>query len=611
MLLTILRVSIFVFSLYGGSRFFFEQIQISRLFSWITHILTIIIVLYIMAYFDLLELTVYLLFGLSTGYGIYSLIRRLYLKEFEKTNLTTVNLWMFFYCILIGLTLWGTYLEHYDNFSHWALIVKFLFTENSLPDATHEIISYNSYPMGTSLYLYYAVKIAGFSDNVMLLGHFSFIASAIYAMFAVIRDRSRVMIIFLMGLGITLFNIYNISIRMNNLLVDFVLPVLALAGISMVFSTRHQPLKMSILVFLTTAVLCLVKSSGMIFAVIVWCYYLYQIIKIHVVQRKDWKILGISLLTVVLSLTPILYWNVYVKANFPVTKHEVSLTTYQTIFNEKDNTVIQEILDKIINYFFDMGQLSTQGLILFNVILLISFLVIRFYLKRPNSLLKMLVLGNFIYIVYYLGIVFMFLFSMPVEEAVNLAGIERYTSSMIIFILGLANFSLAREVDYSFYEQNVLARNYRSYKSLASKQLYQISSILLSFGSLLLLISEVNGMRYLNTQFNESIPAQIMQATGHNFELNNDKYLVVTTDVENVENYYTGFAAMYFLYSTEVVAREAFLMDLDEFRDYLQEFDKIVILEEHMTFDLMMDQLIGNHFGVGIYEVSDIIEQSL
>lgn len=546
MFVTLLRYIAFLFSLYGGARFFFEQLKINRAFSWLTHILTIIITLYVVAYLDWLEPTVFILFGLSSFYGCYSLTRRYLYKDFHLTDWTLVNLWMIFYCLLFGTILWITQLEHYDNFSHWAVIVKYLFTENSLPTVSDPIISYTSYPMGTSLFLYYAVRIAGFSDNVMLLAQFALIASAIYSMFAMIRDRSRTMILSLMGAGIALFNIYNISIRMNNLLVDFVLPVLALAGISMVYTLRKHPLKMSFLVILTTAVLNLVKSSGMFFSVIIWLYYLYQMIRFHPKLLDKVKMAGLGLVSICISVIPILYWNAYVKANFPVTKHEVSISSYQSIFGAKDYAVVQDILAKMIDYFLDVSQLSTQGFILFNIILLVSYLGIRIGIKRHNGLLKTLFLGNIIYIIYYIGITLMFLFSMPEAEALVLAGIERYTSSIVIFILGLALYSLVQEIDYSLYEQNLHARDHTSFKSLSSKQVYSLSTGIFSFVAILLLISEINGMKYLNSLNDESIPSQFMRAGGHNFELNDERYLVVTTDVEYLENYYTGFVSYYF-----------------------------------------------------------------
>lgn len=606
MFIEIIRFSAFILSLYGGSRLISDQLKIDRVYSWLAFILSVIITLYVVAFFGWLERTVYLIFGLSILYGLYCIGHRAFHQNYQRSHWVYINVWMILYCSFIGIILWSSRFVHYDNFSHWALIVKYLFTEDTLPTASDTIIRFSSYPMGTTLFLYYAVKIVGFSEKVMLLAQFALISSALYTMFAVIRDRTRVMIVSLMITGIMTFNIFNITIRMNNLLVDFVLPVLALAGISSVFTYRKQPLKMSFLVFLITAVLTLVKSSGVIISLIVWIYYLYQMGRVHPEITKKLKRIGSGFVTICLSAIPILYWNIYVKANFPVTKHEVSIFAYQSIFEAKDNAVIQDILTKMGSYFFDFSQISTFGFLLFNLLLLISYLIIRFGIKRRNTLLKFLILGDLIYFVYYGGITLMFLFSMPVDEAIALAGIERYSSSMIIFILGIALFALVREIDYSFFEQDLESRNHNSYKSLASKQLYQISTIILSFASLLLLISEVNGMRYLNSKYDKSIPGQFTQASGHNFELNNDRYLVVTTDSESIESFYTGFVGYYFLYSAEVVPQEEFTMNTEKFGYYMEGFDKVVILVDNIEFNSMMKQLVGNHYNVGIYAISDI-----
>src|SRR5699024_2885152 len=131
--------------------------------------------------------------------------------------------------------------------------------------------------------------------------------------------------------AIALMNYFNISIRMNYLLVDFILPVLSLAGITIVYSSRHDLLRMSFLVFLTTSVLCLVKTSGLMFAVLVWIYYLITLTQVHSLVKNKAKLILLALGTLFLSLSPILIWNNYVKATFPVTKHEVSLISYQSI----------------------------------------------------------------------------------------------------------------------------------------------------------------------------------------------------------------------------------------------------------------------------------------
>lgn len=172
--------------------------------------------------------------------GCISAIYYLYQKRREGNlgipKLNTLTLWLTFYFLMFSLTLLHTSLEHYDNFSHWALIVKFLYTEGSLPTANDAIIGFTSYPMGSSLFVYYATLIGGFDDSIMLIGQFLLLFSCIYALFAVVRDERRVLIITMMFCTIAIFNYFNIAIRMNNLLVDFILPMLTLAGIS-----RHLP----------------------------------------------------------------------------------------------------------------------------------------------------------------------------------------------------------------------------------------------------------------------------------------------------------------------------------------------------------------------------------
>lgn len=65
---------------------------------------------------------------------------------------------------------------------------------------------------------------------------------------------------------------------------------------------------------------------------------------------------------------PIWLWNIHVKANFPVTKHEVSVTSYQEIFQAKDGTIVHQITDLFIDTITSLSTVSTQGIILVQVI---------------------------------------------------------------------------------------------------------------------------------------------------------------------------------------------------------------------------------------------------
>ena len=167
---------------------------------------------------------------------------------------------------------------------------------------------------------------------------------------------------------------------------------------------------------------------------------------------------------------------------------------------------------------------------------------------------------------------------------------------------------LAREMDYSFYEQNVLTRNYRSYKSMKTKKWYQYATVVLLLFSSLLVLSENNGMTYNKNHYLDSLPAQFDQVVGNQMVLNDDRYLVVSDRKVDVDSYAVGFIGQYYLYTPNVVGREDFVMDDQPFLDVLKEYDYIVILDDHFTFNAMTEKLFNQTFEPGIYWTTDVIQ---
>ena len=200
----------------------------------------------------------------------------------------------------------------------------------------------------------------------------------------------------------------------------------------------------------------------------------------------------------------------------------------------------------------------------------------------------------------------MFLFSMPTEEALYLAGFDRYASSMVIMALGLAGMFLARQIDYAFYEQRIDYRNFKSYKSIKTKKLYQYTSIFLLFSSVLLIMSESGGLLYNDVNYQTSIAGEISSITGNHMTLNDDRYLIVTPNKE-VDNNFVGFFCKYWLYSPNVDGREDFNMSLAEFKDLIASYDKIMILEDHYTFNEMTELINGQTYQPGIYTSKELL----
>lgn len=604
----ILGIALFIFVLFGYVNFFTKVCGLYHKTSWIASIAFIVLVLYTAAYFQFLTQAsnILILFGLAYGlWTIYLLIKN---KSYKNWKMTFLGTWIILFSAMFIRILTQIHLNHYDNYSHWAVIVKFLFTEDRLPTVNDAIIAYTSYPMGSSLFLYFATQVAGFNEHIMMIGQFMIIVACIYSMFSIVRDESRIMILSMMFSVIAIFNYFNTAIRLNNLLVDFLLPLITLAGIAGIFRMRYQIKQVSLYSFLVVAMLTLVKASATFFAAIIIAYYLFEMGKRLLESKHKIIVTVYALVTTGLSFLPITIWNAYVKANFPITKHEVSVSAYQSIFGEKDTTVIEQISQLFMRTITSLQTLSTQGIVLTQIIMIVAYLIIRFRVKRKNPILWQLLLIDGIVIVYYLGIYAMFLFSMPTEEALYLAGFDRYASSIVILALGLAMMFLAREIDYSLYEQNVAKRNFKSYKNIQTKKLYQGSSIFLLFVSTLLLLSESGGLLYNNAQFNASTAAEYAKVTPNNMVLNNEKYLVVSTNKTDVENYFVGFYGKYWLYSPNVDGQENFVMDEADFRALLERYDKIVILEDHFTFNEMTELISGKTYAPGIYDSQTILE---
>ena len=610
MILILLRTALFILSIYGFKWLLQQALALDPKIAWIAACCLNILILYFGAFAGLLAPTTTGLAGtgwLLAGYALYRKFRQ---KQLFNPGLHLVTIGLLFYFLIFAATLLETKLEHYDNFSHWATIVKFLYTESRLPSASDALIGFGSYPPGSSLFVYYAAKMIGYNDGVLLMGQFLLIFSCVISLLAPIRDESRGLVVAMNFSMLAIFNYFNISIRMNNLLVDFLLPLLTLAGIAGIYRMRENIKALSVYFVLIASVLSLVKNSAVFFVVLLCGYYLYTVIGSRNRFGKFWHI-PVNVVAVFGSaLVPYIIWARHAGEQFSSSKHAVSLSGYKQIFLEKDASVTAAITEKFLAALTDLSTIPFQGIILFHLIMISAYLIMRFLIGRKNSLLRCTLLVDLIIAAYYTGIYFMFLFSMPTEEALVLAGFERYASSIIIFSLGIAMMVLSREIDYSLFEQGVKNRNHRSFRSLSTKKIYQLSSLGLLFFAIIMLLSENNGMKYNNTLYEESVPHSFSKICGNQMVMNDERYLVISADKEAVENYLISYVGKYYLYSPNVDTVENLIMDDEAFLNLLKNYDKFVVLDAHYTFDALTEKLIHKHFEPGIYAVDDYFRES-
>lgn len=600
----IIKVLLLLFSNYGYASLLRSKLNCNKYLVWIIETSGIIIVLYIASLLGLLYFFGLILPRIGLLLAVYFVIEKWQRNSIVLKKLNIITLSFLAYSLLLGITLLQSRLLHYDNFSHWGLIVKYLFTQQSLPNVHSDIIGFSSYPVGTSLWCYYFVNFIGFNEGVMIFAQFCLIISCLYAMVAVIKDKNNVLTFAIIFLIISLFNYFNTAIRMNNLLVDFVLPLVTLAAISGIFVYKNNMYVLATITVILTGFLGIIKNNGIFFVIIVLLYFLITVL---IYKEQYWTVFKkfrLIITTILLSMAPYISWLLHIKYTFghQISKHEVSVAAYRDIYESKTSEIVSHIIQKFWHHILSLSTLPTQGVILINLLFIVTIISLYMIKHKENRLVSGLLITNVIIILYYIGILLMFIFSMPNKEALSLAGFDRYASSVVIFGLGIYAFFAVRAIDQAFYEQRINMRSFRTFKSFQNKYSYEYASILLLFISTLLILSENNGINYNLYDYQTSIPQKIKQISGNNMTLNHKKYLIISADQEQIDNYFTQYVGKYYLYSDHVDAKEDISqLSRSEFIGLISKFDDVLVIDEHYTFKAMSRKYLNKNIEKGMY----------
>ena len=606
--LTVLRLVAFLLSAAGYVAVARAYWKISPRASYIFVFSAEALVMYFAGLAGVLSYAAYALFGLGIVLFIALLINKKIALAFNVSSLSAINIAFVAVFGAIVASLINTYFVHYDNFSHWAVVVKYMLVTNHIPDATSAIIDFKSYPLGSSSFLYYVGRIVGNSEGVMLVGQAILLFASFYAVFGAIRDQKRFLLAALLGLGCSTMAFFNISIRINNLLVDFLLPALALAAIGILLVERKKFSTACLAVLPVLALLTIVKNTGIFFALLGYGFLIYRSIQFQNADQKMrpffWGALGIILL----SLVPLVLWNVHTSAAFPAntSKFSYDFQTLSSFTLDKTAAQIQYIVQLFLYTATSLSQLTTLGFVLFNGVAIAAYLVARLVFHKKWKLLKTLLVLDLAVVLYYGGILAMYILSMPLDEALRLAGFERYASSMILFLIGAVSMRATMDVEDSFYRQQGEQRDYRAFYSLTSKNIYQMATVLFSLASGLILLSELNGMNSIKASYPESMPARVAAVTGDNWHTpdNDTRYLVYSSDQNNeVTSYELAYDARYFLFASQVDAVSSFADDT--FMNQIQTYDKFVILESTPVIRVYMRKHANLPGDPGIYDVRE------
>ncbi len=571
---------------------------------------------------SLISITVYL-GGLAdlllpVSYGIYFLgiLGFIYLLGMQiKKGFLPIHIKAFPVLFILGTVIFllltlNFHLQHYDNFSHWAIIVKYLLTANAFPNADSAIISFKEYPLAASTFIYYICLFLGRSQGIMLLAQNVLIFSCILSVFGIIREKSRFLLYIFLAFGMTLLSILNITIRINNLLVDFLLPMCTLSAIAITYIYKDQLSKAMFCLLPILAMTNLLKSTGLIFSSIALCFFTYTLIRDK--KYRNIKTFLLFILFLSLTLLPYLLWNQHISTIIQgATKFSTTNTSSE--FIKLPSSMYPQVISTFLSTVFSLQNRSSQMLLLFEITGIIVILFYKATHKKHLKLTSAYIWLNIVVILYYIGILGLYLFSMPYDEAIYLAGFERYACSIIILFGGGLCIAGTLDIEDLFYiKLGNQGYDYKAFRSPQTKQRYQRAVLILTILTLNLLYSEFNGLLTIEKQYKTSLPAKLISLLEDewpkNGEMNQNHYLIITNNEnEQISSYYVHYAAKYFLYSPNVDAVNT--LDENFLDNEADKYDYLIILEP----EKQAQQILLNHFAIetdGVYSVKELREET-
>lgn len=599
----IIKFIFFIVSLVGYTSFMRLMTSISKYHIYIVVMSCQVAILYLSSLVNILFPASLMIYFLGILLFIYSSVKAKGLtigNLLKHTNFVTFG--MLFYIGIYIVTLWNQSLSHYDNFTHWATIVKFLYLEDRLPAVADRIISYNTYPVGSSLYLYYITKYVGFSDGIMLVGQFLIIAAAQFTIFGVVKDRRRLLPNAIIFASFGVMTYLNFSIRFNNLLVDLLIAVLAISAISILFLQEYDFFQSSFLISIILAFLVLVKTSALFFVICIIMSHMMTSI-----QNDEYEKNVKFYLSSLLLFIPIIFnqlWGTHVKdvfAGMASKKHEIVAGSIASVLEGNLSTNQHIILSHYIKTVFSIHTLtSLQIIVIFSSFILFTLIIgIKFKIWKTN--LIVLSTSVLMTILYYFGNLIMYLTAMPVEEAKRIAGFERYILTIIVIHFFVFIIQGVRQIDDVFYEKTYAKRNNKSFKNFTNKKLYENTTLFAILIFLGFMISDTNGMVKQNTLWPKEQLILKRLSKEKNYE--EGKFLIVSDNKELVDNYFLSYYSRYQLWNSKVDARYDFMLSEDRFEKLIKKYDGIFLLNDHYTFKANVYKMTNKKIKPGYYSL--------
>lgn len=341
--------------------------------------------------------------------------------------------------VYLYTTLEGRFLHGFDDFSHWAKVARAISTHMRLPDGT-DMIEHAAYPPGSGLFIGYVSNIVGSSQDTWLFAQ----AFMLLSFWLSLLSASRKTVVQLL-LALFIIPLMNFNVGLEKLWVDNLLASSVFACIACCMALHEHPDRFLLPLAVTLCASSMIKNSGVFLAVMIVICAVY-------VYRKNKGAFSYKLIVLLLPFMLFIVWNIFVEHRFAqAIKHQISAEYYGEVLASKSADDIKFILNLILPIMIDPRRNHVLYLIP-------GYLLVLFVCKKQGTLSsnkEMFWLAAGVFICYEIGLLFMYVFSMPMSEIIYQNGHDysRYNGTIVAALLAFL-LHIAGSLKYPGYKQD-------------------------------------------------------------------------------------------------------------------------------------------------------------
>lgn len=428
LILLLLNTSLFYSTVFNKK---IEQTVFLSIFSYIL----ILFIFGVLGSLNVGFILILIINGILFGLNIYSFVKN---KINLNENVLTTGLILFVisYLIIVWQSL-GKLASVWDEFSHWALVVKNMYGLGNLGIGTDSTVMIKDYLSGTSLFQYFCVKLCGeFKESMLYVGMDLIIISLIIPIFSVFKKKTNFLsyvLYFILFFVPTLFypTLY------TSLYVDGILGLTFAYGLYSYFNNReNKPSAFDIINLMASfSMLVFIKDFGIVLLLISFVIILLDnmFIKnkfsIKKIIRQNYliviTIIPAFLIKIVWKLALVLYGVLSDGSGSSILETVKNLLTLNLLDYQP------EVITSFTNAAFNVSLTNTfipiTYVIAVLIVMIIGYSVIQNAKKENKNTMKLLVTLTIFGAIAYAGLILLaYLSVFSPYEAVRLASFTRY-----------------------------------------------------------------------------------------------------------------------------------------------------------------------------------------